>query len=86
MIFNMGRGANFDISTDEGMANAVAWQKKVLDALVDGGRWVVPRSMSIYEISHTTKTVRRLMGAHEEPIIRRVIEAAGWKYEEKTDA
>jgi len=84
--FNMGGRFNFDIDTDEGMANAVAWQKKVFAALCDGGRWVVPRSMSTYEVNHTTKTVRRVMGMNEEPIIRRVIEASGWKYEEKTDA
>jgi hypothetical protein len=82
--FNMGGGVNFDISTPEGMENAVAWTDRLFASIVDGGRWIVPRSMSIYEINHTTKTVRRIMGAFEEPVIERVVKAAGWKYEDKS--
>jgi hypothetical protein len=41
-------------------------------------------ALQIYEINHTTKTVRRIMGAFEEPVIERVVEAAGWKYEDKS--
>lgn len=82
--FNMGRGDNFNIDTEEGLANAVKWTNHVFSLIVDGGRWIVPRSMSAYEINHGTKTVRRVLGAFPEPIIERVIKAAGWKYEEKT--
>lgn len=81
--FNMGGGVNWNIDTPEGMENAIAWTDKTFATLVDGGRWVVPRSMSIYEVSHSTKTVRRVMGMFEEPVIQRVVEAAGWKYEDK---
>lgn len=81
--FNMGSGVNWNIDTPEGMENAVAWTDRTFAALVDGGRWIVPRSMSIYEISHSTKTVRRIMGMFEESVIQRVVEAAGWKYEDK---
>lgn len=79
-IFNMGRGINFNIATEEGMANAVEWTNKTFAVLADGGRWIVPRSGSIYEVSHSTKTVRRIMGLFDEPEIERVIKAAGWFY------
>lgn len=82
-LFNPDPRVNFNIDTEEGMANAVAWQKKLFATMVDGGRWIVPRSMSIYEINHSTKTVRRIMGMYEEPVIKRVVEATGWKYEER---
>lgn len=79
-IFNTGQGMNFDIDTAEGMERAVAWQDALFSKMVDGGRWIVPRSMSIYEVSHSTKTVRRISGMFEERVIQRVCEAAGWKY------
>lgn len=82
--FNMGPGDNWDVSTPEGMERAIVWTDLNFGRIVDGGRWIVPRSMSVYEISHSTKTVRRILGSFPEPIIQRVIEAAGWKYEEKT--
>lgn len=82
----MGRGVNFNVDTEEGMANAVEWAEQMFATLADGGRWIVPRSMSIYEVNHTTHTVRRIMGMFDEPVIERVVKAAGWKYENKSAA
>lgn len=83
-MFNMGGGINYNIDTKSGMTAAVAWQQALFETIADGGRWIVPRSMSVYEINHTKKTVRRIQGAFPEKIIQRVIEAAGWTYEERT--
>lgn len=85
-IFNMGQGVSFDIDTVVGLAAAVAWLNAMFDKTADGGSWVVPRSMSSYEVNHTTHTVTRKMGMFEEPIIERVIVAAGWKYANKSAA
>lgn len=85
-IFNMGRGVVHNIDTEEGMADAVAWMNVNLSTFAEGGRWIVPRSGSIYEVSHSTKTVRRIMGLFDEPAIERVIKAAGWKFENKSAA
>lgn len=84
--FGMGPGTNFNIDTEEGMANAVEWTEKAFAVLADGGRWIVPRSMSIYEVNKTDKTVRRIRGMYPEPVIRRVLIAAGYTYFEETQA
>ncbi len=72
---------NFNIDTEEGMANAVAWQQKMIDVLADGGRWVVPRSGTIYMIDKTNKRARKVLGLKPEPTITRVFEAMGWTVE-----
>jgi|SRR5882672_5525136 len=69
---------NYDISTPEGMANAVEWQLKLFSVIGQGGRWIVPRSGTIYTIHHKTKTAVRQLGFLPEPDIERVIKAAGW--------
>lgn len=70
---------NFDISTKEGMANAVAWQQGHISRLVQGGRWIVPRSGTVYEIDHERKIARRISGLLPEPDITKVFAAMGWK-------
>lgn len=84
-LFNMGSGINFDLDTPEGMANAVEWQTRMVSVLKQGGRWIVPRSGSIYEIDHEGKRARRITGFVPEPTITRVFEAMGWKVVEATD-
>lgn len=75
---------NYDLSTDTGMANAIAWQTKMISVLAQGGRWIVPRSMSVYEIDHERKTARRVLGYAPEPDIAKVFEAMGWTVTEDT--
>lgn len=70
---------NWDIDTEEGMANAIAWQKQLLAVVTQGDRWVVPRSLTIFEIDHAGKTVRKCSGGRPEPTIVRVLKAAGWR-------
>lgn len=83
----MGGGAHFNLDTEEGMADAIAWMNaKLAEFPEGGGRWIVPRSGSVYEVDHKLKTVRRVLGYFDEPTIERVIKAAGWKYEDKSAA
>lgn len=71
---------NFNIDTPEGMKNAIRWQLNLLSTITQGGRWVVPRSLTIFEVDHANKTVRKCAEAmRPEPIIVRVLKAAGWK-------
>lgn len=72
---------NLNIDTPEGMANAVAWQTKMIEVLVDGGRWLVPRSGTIYMIDKVNKRARKVLGLKPEPTITRVFEAMGWTVE-----
>ena len=70
---------NYNIDTIEGMNNAVEWQAQMLSVLVDGGRWVVPRSGSIWEINRTTRTARLCAQILPDPLVVRVFKASGWK-------
>lgn len=70
---------NWDISTEEGMRNAMAWQTNMVALVADGGRWLVPRSGSIYEINKSTKTARLCMQMFPDPSIVKVFRAMGWK-------
>ena len=68
---------NWDISTPEGMKNAIDWQTKHVTRLKEGGYWAVPRSMTVYVISHKRKVAVKLCGL-PEPDIAKVFEAMGW--------
>lgn len=68
---------NWDISTKEGMANAVQWMKAHISRIAKGGLWIVPRSVSIYVIDHANKTATKRSG-FPEPEIARVFRAMGW--------
>ena len=67
-----------NIDTPEGLAQAVAEQQALIDEIVPGGRWVVPRSFSIYMLDQANKRVKRVHGLNPEPTITRVFEAMGW--------
>jgi hypothetical protein len=75
---------NWDISTPEGMANAMAWQAAHVARVVEGGCWVVPRSFSIYQLSRANKTATKLCGL-PEPDIAKVFEAMGWTVIDKEE-
>jgi hypothetical protein len=69
----------YDLDTEEGMANAVAWTNRTLETLNDDGIWIVPRSgMLIRVLSHSDKVLRVLEGETPDPSIPRVLNAAGW--------
>lgn len=68
---------NMDISTPEGMANAIEWQANHLSRISQGGVWGVPRSLSIYRIDHVKREATKLCG-DPEPDIQKVFEAMGW--------
>lgn len=68
---------NFDLSTAEGLANAVVWQTRLVNSIGKGGTWVVPRSFSVYRLSHDAKVACKLCGL-PEPDIKKVFEAMGW--------
>ena len=70
---------NFNIDTEEGLANAVAWQERLVATITPGGRWYVPRSGTIYMLDHDGKQAKRVAGLCPEPLITRVFEAMGWK-------
>lgn len=75
-----------NLNTAEGMAEAVAWQTAMISKLVQGGRWVVPRSGSIYMIDHANKRAKRVLGLMAEPGITRVFIAMGWTVEDDAGA
>lgn len=68
-----------NIDTPEGMREAVEWQTAHVNRLAQGGRWVVPRSGSIYIIDHEGKRAKRVFGMAPEPTITRVFIAMGWQ-------
>jgi hypothetical protein len=69
----------YDLDTEEGMANAIAWTNRTLETIKDGGIWGVPRSgMLVRVVSHKDKKVRVIEGLMPDPSIPRVLKAAGW--------
>jgi hypothetical protein len=47
-----------NIDTKEGMEAACDWQRRFLTLCAPQFTWAVPRSMSIYMIDQTAKTIR----------------------------
>ena len=74
---------NYDLDTEEGMANAVQWTREHFAKLKDGGMWAIPRSGTFAAVHHSAKTVTLLMGYKPDPSIARVIKAMGWTVVEK---
>ena len=72
---------SYDLDTPEGMANAIAWTEKALTCLNDGGRWVIPRSLTIVTAYPSRKAVQIKDGVVPDPSIRRVIREMGWEIE-----
>lgn len=68
---------NWDISTPEGLANAVEWQTKLVAMLAPDGYWAVPRSMTVYRLNPKRRTAVKLCGL-PEPDIAKVFTAMGW--------
>ena len=69
---------NYDLDTEDGMANAVRWTTSVFDTLKSGGVWAVPRSGTMVTIDKENKTAIIYAGHSPDPSITRVIKAMGW--------
>lgn len=72
---------NYDLDTEEGMANSVAWTEKTFDAIRPNGTWVVPRSGMMVRIDHPNKAVHITEGWMPDEDVERVIRAMGWAVE-----
>lgn len=69
---------NYDLDTEEGLANAIEWTNNALAHLKEGGAWYVPRSCSIVKVvSHERKQIE-LACLLPDPSLRRVLKEAGW--------
>lgn len=70
-----------DITTPQGMAEAVVWTRiNVVNKLRDGGTWIVPRSGTLLTLFHSTKTVR-ISSMLPDDAMARVFKHMGWKVE-----
>lgn len=76
---------NYDLSTPEGLQNAVAWQQALVERMADQARWIVPRSMSVIVLDKVNKQAIRVMGMSPEPTIKRVFEEMGWTWIDKAE-
>lgn len=68
----------YDLDTEDGMANAIAWTAQTLALINDGGVWLVPRSGTRVMVHHGEKAVTIYAGHTPDPSITRVIKAMGW--------
>lgn len=68
---------SFDISTNEGMLNSIAWTRNMLSQMADGGVWYVPRCASSYRVDKRNKTLTR-SGMKPDTAINKVVAACGW--------
>lgn len=71
---------NYDISTDEGMANSMAWVQDLIDNLKDGGSWAIPRTLAIYTFDKVNRIARFTGG--RDPETERVLGHMGWQIQE----
>lgn len=80
----MSNADNYDLDTEEGMANAMRWTQAMVDNLKEGGVWAIPRSGTMVTIkSKADKTVRISAGFMPDKSIARVFERMGWSIEQK---
>ena len=75
---------NFDLDTEEGVKNSVAWLNGFLSRIRDGGAWMIPRSGTVYTIRHSDKSAVKLMGFMPDASLDVVFRAAGWKVVDNT--
>lgn len=68
---------NWDINTEEGRANAVAWFENFTLYLKPGGVWAIPRSRSVYRVDNEGHTITLLYGPGDSST-EKVAKAAGW--------
>ena len=68
---------NYDLDTEEGMKNAVAWTQSLLARINDGGTWAVPRSATVVTLDRRHGRCH-VVGLVPDPSIIRVLRAAGY--------
>jgi len=69
---------NYDIKTEEGMANSVAWTERLFSMVQDGAMWAVPRSGTAVRVYPSKKEVHITEGLRPDKSIEKVIKAMGW--------
>lgn len=69
---------NWDINTEEGMANAVAWTQNLVSLMADKSNWGIPRSGTMVQIDKTAKTAT-ISSLLPDPAVPRVFKAMGWE-------
>ena len=74
---------NYDLDTQAGMANAIAWTKAMLAQLKDDGVWMVPRSGSLVHFNKTKKTAK-VVSLLPNPSLARVLTEMGFTVTEKS--
>lgn len=67
---------NWNLETEEGIKNSIDWTNQTLAVVKEGGAWIIPRSGMIVRVSHKDKTAH--ITGHYEPVVARILEAAGW--------
>lgn len=80
---SMSTRMNFDLNTQEGMANAVAWTRNLFSQMKEGATWFVPRSLTTLKVNHARKEVEVLTQIRPDPSVNEVIRAMGWTIKEK---
>lgn len=69
---------NYDIKTEEGMANSVAWTERLFSMMHDNTTWAVPRSGTFVRVYPSKKEVHITEGLRPDKSIEKVIRAMGW--------
>lgn len=70
---------NYDLHTEEGMANAIAWQQQLINFVKEGGKWAVPRSSAIYTLHHSKKLAEAM---NRDEAVDMVFNKMGWEVKE----
>jgi hypothetical protein len=71
---------NYDLDTEQGLANSVEWQTKMMSLLNDGGKWGIPRSGCVYTVYPSRKIAVRIRNEEE---VDKVFTAMGWELREE---
>jgi len=69
---------NYDIKTEEGMANSVAWTERFFSMMKDGTEWGLPRSGTTVMVCPSKKEVTIRKGFLPDDSIEKVVKAMGW--------
>lgn len=68
---------NYNLDTQDGMANAIAWTQDMLDHLNNIGVWIVPRSGSLVHFDQEKKTAN-VVSFLPDNSLARVLTAMGF--------
>lgn len=68
---------NYDLDTQDGTANAIAWTQAMLDRLNNTGVWIVPRSGSLVHFNQEAKAAK-VVSFLPDHSLARVLTAMGF--------